>query len=150
MLAVLDGVEGVETEAVATGSFLVLEEEATVLRAKLGRAFSVGVEEDPASEPAAASASALKVERHIFSSGAALGTFLTGLALGFHKGGLRGIWSFAQREALPLLPQLTPLPLWALDSSGGRLEWRAARAVPSPLLAGALWSRSGRLGSELS
>lgn len=65
------------------GSFLVLEDEATVLRAKLGTSegfLELSVTELLFSEEVCVRA--LMVERHIFSSCAGLGMFRRGLALG--------------------------------------------------------------------
>ena len=140
-----DGVEG--TEGVPS-SFLVLEDEATVLRAKLGTSeafFAPSVCELLFSDEAApwpgpcawgwAWAKALMVERQIFSSGAGLGTFLRGLALGLWREAFLGANSRAHLEMLPA----RLLPLWAFDSLGGKLEWRGGLAAFSLLpLAGVL------------
>ena len=153
MAGVLEGVDGVDTGP----SSFVLEEEATVLRAKLGRPDAVlgqwagvsgalGSVEVP-TPWAWAWARALIVDRHIFSSGGALGIFRIGLALGLRKEGLRGVGSRAHLDR----PQAEAPPLGLLVSSGGRLECRRVRlALSSFPLTGVLWSRRGRPGSPLS
>ena len=111
MEGVLEGVDGVDTGP----SSFVLEEEATVLRAKLGRPDAVlgqwagvsgalGSVEVPTPW---AWARALIVDRHIFSSWGALGIFLIGLALGLRKEGLRGVGSRAHLDR----PQAKAPPL---------------------------------------
>lgn len=118
------------------GSFLVLEVEDTVFRAKLGTpAVALNVFGLVFSALACVLAAALIVDLHIFSSG--LGMFRNGLALGFWIAAFLGVDSLVHRGADPLCPCCT------LESSGGMLECRGVLMVFSlrPLL-GALWSRS--------
>lgn len=114
-LACLPSVEGLRDGV--DGSFLVLEDEDTVFRAKLGTSVVVlEVFGLVFSELACACvwANALIVDLHIFSSG--LGIFRNGFALGFWMAAFLGVESLVHRVADPVRP------LWALDSSGGMLE----------------------------
>lgn len=143
-LACLPSVEGLRDGV--DGSFLVLEVEDTVFRAKLGMSEVVfDVFGLVFSELACACdwANALMVDLHIFSSG--LGMFRSGLALGFWMVDFLGVDSLVHLGADPLSP------LCALDSSGGMLECRGVLVAFSLRpLAGVLWSRNGLRVSLLS